>query len=101
MDYQNGEVGGHEGAREIAVGRSGNAFSLMCIFLTIMYGAFAVFTFMNAEAVLDEFEEDEKGVTLAATKSQNQFVTYDGYIGERFDVRQGFVPPPPTGGTLA
>lgn len=74
------------------------AFSIMCMFLTVIYAAFAALTYTYSKAVLEEMQEDDKHELQMITPRQNtQFVGgYDGYIGERFDVRRassGFVAP--------
>jgi hypothetical protein len=75
------------------------AFSIMCIFLTVLYVGFAALTFAYSGTVLEEMESDQNEEGLASTriKTTAQFVGgYDGYIGERFDIRHnaGFVAPP-------
>ena len=76
----------------------------MCMVLTVLYAGFAALTFAFSKAVLSEMAEDEHEDALNSTRSKNaHFVTgYDGYIGERFDVRpnSGFVAPTPADGTL-
>jgi hypothetical protein len=102
-------------AQDIAVARSSMAFSIMCMFLTILYAGFAALTYAFSTAILEELAADEREEAYNNTrshlhhhKSQNHFVGgFDGYIGERFDVRRttgptGFVAPKPTDmGTMA
>jgi len=83
------------------------AFSIMCVFLTVLYAGFAALTFAFSKDVLAENAIDEHEEALTSTRSKNtsHFVGgYDGYIGERFDVRpngaSGFVAPTPPDGTL-
>ena len=81
------------------------AFSIMCLFLTVLYAGFAVLTYLYGSSVLDELEQDER-IEATNPKGTSQFApTYsNGYIGERFDVRRdsaGFVSPGPPEGTLA
>lgn len=80
------------------------AFSIMCMFLTVLYAGFAGLTFAYSKSVLEELLEDERlenALASARCKSNpTHFVGgYDGYIGERFDVRRngptGFVAPVP------
>ena len=78
--------------------RTSLAFSIMCMFLTVIYAAFAALTYNYSKEVLEEMAEDEKHELQMTSPRQNtQFVGgYDGYIGERFDVRRstsGFVAP--------
>jgi len=79
------------------------AFSIMCMFLTVLYAGFAGLTFLFSQAVLEELVEDERLenslVSSRGMSNPAHFVGgYDGYIGERFDVRRsgagGFVAPP-------
>jgi hypothetical protein len=77
------------------------------MFLTILYGGFAALTFVFSPSVLEELALDEHAdsMTKDQRKSTNHFVGgYDGYIGERFDVRRNsaatFVSPQVTDGTL-
>ena len=79
-----------------------------------MYAGFAALTFTFSRSVLNEMDADfeHEAAALASTRSKshvstNHFVGgYDGYIGERFDVRPnsgvtpGFVAPKPVDGTL-
>lgn len=78
------------------------AFSIMCMFLTVLYAGFAGLTFAFSKSVLEELLVDEREETARRTSSNpTHFVGgyNDGYIGERFDVRRptggGFVAPPP------
>jgi len=81
------------------------AFSIMCMFLTVLYAGFAGLTYAFSTSVLEELVMDEKEEALASSRSKgSHFVSgYDGYIGERFGVRPtagGFVAPQPTEGTM-
>lgn len=90
--------------------RSSMAFSVMCMFLTVLYAGFAALTFAFSRTVLEELDEDERLDALGSTRSKSTHfpagTTYkNGYIGERFDVRgrgstPGFVTPTPQEGTL-
>lgn len=87
------------------------AFSIMCMFLTVLYAGFAGLTFAFSKSVLKELEEDERDdgqqmyhnmlqnhhhhhhhhknnlmQHFGAVSVNNNNVGYDGYIGERFDV---------------
>ena len=84
------------------------AFSIVCMFLTILYAGFAALSFIFSWDVLEELAIDEHAEALngSRNKATNHFVGgYDGYIGERFDVRRNgassFVAPQPSDGTLA
>jgi hypothetical protein len=104
-DYQ--QANDEAERKDTAVHRSSMAFSIMCMVLTVLYAGFAALTFVFSKAVLTEMAEDENEDPLNSTRSKNKnahFVTgYDGYIGERFDVRPnpGFVAPKATDGTLS
>lgn len=89
--------------------RSSLAFSIMCMVLTVLYAGFAALTFAFSQSILEEMAADEHEEALQSTRTPktNHFVTpgggYDGYIGERFDMRSvGFVGPPAADrGTMA
>lgn len=83
-------------------------FSIMCMFLTVLYAGFAALTFAFANAIMDEHAMDEREEAMLSTRNKaGHFNGYDGYIGERFDVgmpRNGpgaFVSPTPADATLA
>jgi hypothetical protein len=100
-DYRDADERGRDGGDqdEFVVDRTSLAFSIMCMFLTVIYAAFAALTYTYSKDVLEEMEDDERN-ELQMTSPRNStagFVGgYDGYIGERFDVRRttsGFVAP--------
>ena len=78
--------------RDTPVSRSSMAFSIMCMFLTVLYAGFAGLTFSYSKSVIDELLEDERDEAMKSsrsTKNPTHFVGgYDGYIGDRFDVRR-------------
>jgi hypothetical protein len=83
------------------------AFSILCMFLTILYAGFAALSFVFSTAVLEELAIDEQAEAMTGSqrKATNHFVGgYDGYIGERFDVRRNgastFAAPQISDGTL-
>jgi hypothetical protein len=85
------------------------AFSVMCMFLTVLYAGFAALTFAFSNSVLEELDEEERLAALSSSRNPNTHFAgnsyNNGYIGERFDVRrgnaQGFVSPKPnTEGTM-
>lgn len=81
------------------------AFSIMCMFLTVVYAGFAALTFAFSHSIIEENNADAREESLsssAMSKSTNPIFS-SGYIGERFDVRPsgGFVAPSPDEGTLA
>lgn len=111
-DYQReGEDRGQaqENDNDSLFGRSSMAFSIMCIFLTVLYAGFAALTFAFSNSLLEELAADERAEALQMnSRSQaTHFVGgYNGYIRERFDVRRqngvtsGFVAPNSTEGSL-
>ena len=70
------------------------AFSVMCMFLTVVYGSFAAFTFVYANGIIEEHALDDREESMLSSRDPhhprpivghfNQ--GYDGYIGGRFDV---------------
>lgn len=99
------------------------AFSIMCMFLTVVYAGFAALTFAFSSAVIEENNTDsQEEVYGSSRKMKNSMFSSgyigehsgyigehsgyigerSGYIGERFDVhpQAGFVSPPITDATL-
>jgi hypothetical protein len=68
------------------------AFSIMCMFLTVLYAGFAGLSFAFSKSIIEELAEDEREDTGTNRHkvTANNF-GYDGYIGERFDIRRGFI----------
>jgi hypothetical protein len=66
------------------------AFSIMCMFLTVLYGGFAATAYAFANDVLTENEVD-----LTNHRQHQSHNGYSGYIDNRFDVhpssKAGFV----------
>ena len=87
--------GGRDGeaAASMAVERSSMAFSIMCMFLTILYAGFAALVFAFSNSVLEENQADIADDNLHRQQPHG----YSGYIDNRFDVRpsgkNGFVGP--------
>jgi hypothetical protein len=79
------------------------AFSIMCMFLTVVYFGFAALTFFFSHSIIEENNADaqEESYSSRSKKSTNPMFS-SGYIGERFDVRPsgGFVAPSPDEGTM-
>jgi hypothetical protein len=101
-DYQNNEGEGEKDQSDTAVRRSARAISIMCTVLTLLYSGFAALTFSFSKAVLEEEALDANETEMQSTRSSAHY-GYDGYFGERFDIRpssNGFVAPQPTGTTL-
>ena len=84
-------------------------FSIMCMFLTVLYAGFAALTFAFSSSILEEHAADEREEAMLSTRNKTgHFNGYDGYIGERlFDVGMprnvptGFVSAAPPESTLA
>jgi len=88
--------------------RSSMVFSILCMFLTVLYAGFAALTFAYANTVMAEHTMDEREEAMLSTRNKaGHFNGYDGYIGERFDVGRprngpaGFVSPSAPESTLA
>ena len=69
------------------------AFSIMCMFLTVMYAGFAALTFSYSHSILEEHSAEERQETFAGHLHHNTphhfgSTTVNGYIGERFDVHR-------------
>jgi hypothetical protein len=69
------------------------------MFLTVLYASFAGLTFAFSKSVLEELDLDEMEDS-SRNMNLHHHGGYDGYIGERFDVRRptnasGFVAPAP------
>ena len=110
-DYQ--REGEPEQQADTAVHRSSLAFSIMCAILTVIYAGFAGLLFAWSRSLLQEMASDDD-LDDNATMAHHQFnhhhkqpnshhfvvgpPAYNGYIGERFDVRTaGFVSGPTVG----
>mmetsp|Transcript_18963 Transcript_18963/g.31437 ORF Transcript_18963/g.31437 Transcript_18963/m.31437 type:complete len:262 (+) Transcript_18963:15-800(+) len=94
-DYERDAEDGRDAeyAQELAVGRSSMAFSIMCMFLTVLYAGFAATAYAFSHSVLEENEADEQQQSQSQHHHPNQ--AYSGYIDNRFDVhpssKSGFV----------
>lgn len=108
-DYDGDEEGndnkdGNGGEAAGALERASVAFSIMCIFLTVMYASFAIFAFISSSLVLSEFEADSLMDDSYYQHNPSGPNAQSGYIDQRFDVRpnartnngSGFVAPPPS-----
>eukprot|EP00568_Trieres_chinensis_P010551 CAMPEP_0183308046 /NCGR_PEP_ID=MMETSP0160_2-20130417/19711_1 /TAXON_ID=2839 ORGANISM="Odontella Sinensis, Strain Grunow 1884" /NCGR_SAMPLE_ID=MMETSP0160_2 /ASSEMBLY_ACC=CAM_ASM_000250 /LENGTH=226 /DNA_ID=CAMNT_0025471789 /DNA_START=296 /DNA_END=976 /DNA_ORIENTATION=+ len=81
-DYQNQRNGGGQDQAQ-SVERSSTAFSVMCMFLTVIYALFAALVFTYSSELLDENHADARNEAL----SPSDPVIGQGYIrGDRFDV---------------
>jgi hypothetical protein len=76
------------------------AFSIMCMFLTVLYLAFAATLYVFAQSLLEENDMDEEMHRGQQQQQQQhgyngQQHAYSGYIDNRFDIhpasKPGFV----------
>jgi hypothetical protein len=101
-DYQReGEERGD--ASNSAVEISSMAFSIMCMFLTVVYAGFAALTFAFSHSVMEENNADAREEAYSHNRKSSTGMFTSGYIGERFDVRPqgGFVAPSEHEGQMA
>eukprot|EP00934_Nitzschia_sp_Nitz4_P007779 Nitzschia sp. Nitz4//scaffold66_size103028//82300//83135//NITZ4_004510-RA/size103028-snap-gene-0.127-mRNA-1//1//CDS//3329556386//7769//frame0 len=68
--------------------RSSLAFSMLCMFLTVLYAGFAALTYTYATGVMEEHAIDEREEQILSTRDNRvgHFSGYGGYIGERLDI---------------
>lgn len=92
-DFREGEERGGENGEGYSgrtQERSSMAFSILCMFLTVMYAGFAALTFAYSTSVINEHAMDEREEQILSTRDNGvgHFNGYGGggYIGERFDV---------------
>jgi len=96
-DGEDGEKNAVDYAQQRAVERSSMAFSIMCMFLTVLYAGFAATVYAFSRSVLEEnLEDDEDAYRLQ--QQQQQPYHGGGYITDnRFDVhpssKLGFAKP--------
>lgn len=64
------------------------AFSILCMFLTVLYAGFAALTYAYSTSLVEEHALDEREGQILSTRDKGvaNFNGYGGYIGERFDV---------------
>jgi len=89
-DYQNGEGDRDRDRAENSVERSSLAFSIMCLFLTILYAIFAVLLWIYHEDILAEIEADAREEALQPSPPGDLHPGVGGYVGGRafIDVKQ-------------
>jgi hypothetical protein len=95
-DYPREGEDGQSAYNNTAVERTSMVFSIMCMFLTVIYAGFAALTFAFSHAIIEENNADarEESLTLSGKGKSINPIFSSGYIGERFDVRpSGFVAP--------
>mmetsp|Transcript_25975 Transcript_25975/g.38383 ORF Transcript_25975/g.38383 Transcript_25975/m.38383 type:complete len:266 (+) Transcript_25975:120-917(+) len=96
-EEDNGEDGGNDYAQQRAVERSSMAFSIMCMFLTVLYAGFAATVYAFSHSVLKENQEDEEDFYRASQQQQQPYHGGGYIIDNRFDVhpssKPGFAKP--------
>jgi len=84
-DYNNEQDMNEEDAQDRALSQSSTAFSIMCMFLTILYAGFAALVFTYSNDLIRENEEDLRQEALRP--SDDNMHTRSGYIGNKFTVQ--------------
>jgi len=74
------------------------AFSILCVFLTVLYGSFFLLTFWFSRDFLNELELPETEQSTEFSHFRAGTTYKNGYIGERLDKHtyEGFMTPKPT-----
>ena len=67
------------------MGRAALAFSIMCMFLTVLYFAFGALAFAYSHSIVRENEMDMRDEQHGA--NNHNHASYTGFIDNRFDVR--------------
>ena len=76
----------NDDSNDNVVDQSSSAFSIMCIFFTVMYAAFATLVFYNSNILLEESVADAR-IESMPSGSNPEMNTAPGYIGgDRFGV---------------
>ena len=81
-DY-NDQGGKEEDRRDENLSKSSTAFSIMCMFLTILYAGFSALVFTYSNDLILENEEDERREALRPSDDHEM----RGYIGNKFTVK--------------
>jgi len=93
-ERNNGQEGQRNREREMRrenMSRSSMAFSILCIFLTILYAGFAALVFVYSEAWMDENRQDLRREALRPTSSDDLEDDDDRPNRELRDVRRGLI----------
>jgi len=85
-DYSQGD-NKEEEEQDANLSKSSTAFSIMCMFLTILYAGFAALVFTYSNDLIRENEEDERQEALQPSERHNDDM--NGYIGNKFTVQGG------------
>mmetsp|Transcript_4857 Transcript_4857/g.7115 ORF Transcript_4857/g.7115 Transcript_4857/m.7115 type:complete len:275 (+) Transcript_4857:169-993(+) len=72
--------------RNEALSASSTSFSILCIFLTILYAGFSALVFTYSNDLIRENEEDERREALKPSDEEYTNGTVEGYIGNKFTV---------------
>jgi len=83
QQQQDGEQEQQNGQENLNLSRSSTAFSILCMFLTILYAGFAALVFTYSNDLIRENEEDERREALKPSKEEPM----SGYIGNKFTVQ--------------
>jgi len=79
-----------DGNNSVVVDQSSFAFSIMCIFFTVMYAAFAALVFYNSNLLLEESVADARDES-ASPGSNPEINNAPGYFGgDRFGVSRSY-----------
>lgn len=80
----------NDDSNDNVVDQSSSAFSIMCIFFTVMYAAFATLVFYNSNILLEESVADAR-IESMPSGSNPEMNTAPGYIGgDRFGVGRSY-----------
>eukprot|EP00546_Thalassionema_frauenfeldii_P007133 CAMPEP_0178925898 /NCGR_PEP_ID=MMETSP0786-20121207/18192_1 /TAXON_ID=186022 /ORGANISM="Thalassionema frauenfeldii, Strain CCMP 1798" /LENGTH=224 /DNA_ID=CAMNT_0020600879 /DNA_START=233 /DNA_END=907 /DNA_ORIENTATION=+ len=94
---EDGENYAADYAQQRAVERSSIAFSIMCMFLTVLYAGFAATVYAFSHSVLKENQADEEDIYPSAQQQQQPYHGGGYIIDNRFDVhpssKPGFAKP--------
>ena len=71
--------------RNEALSASSTSFSILCMFLTILYAGFSALVFTYSNDLIRENEEDERREALKPSDEENTNIV-EGYIGNKFTV---------------
>mmetsp|Transcript_4922 Transcript_4922/g.7495 ORF Transcript_4922/g.7495 Transcript_4922/m.7495 type:complete len:259 (-) Transcript_4922:126-902(-) len=82
-DYNEGDEKNEDNGEQ-NLSRSSTAFSILCMFLTILYAGFAALVFTYSADLLKENEEDERQEALKPSDEEEHM---RGYIGNKFTVQ--------------
>lgn len=79
------EEGNENTTRNEALSASSTSFSILCMFLTILYAGFSALVFTYSNDLIRENEEDERREALKPSDEEETNIV-EGYIGNKFTV---------------